>query len=141
MGRRLAFGGAVSSSLLLPPSLSCSKSGRYGARLLIPFRVGDRAIFGGMLACGIAVFAWYMGAILGRMADSIAASAWNHRVAYYWMAWHAAVGAKSSSVFGSFVDLGGFGLVLIDESRASVAAGVRDCLALTVVPISMFITK
>lgn len=57
------------------------------------------------------------------------------------MVWHAAVGANSSSVFGSFVDLGGFGLVLIDESRASVAAGVRDCLALAVVSISMFITK
>lgn len=89
----------------------------------------DRAIFGGMLACDIAVLVWYMGAIMGWMADSIAASAWNHKVACYWMAWHAAVGAKPPSVFGSFVDLGSFGLILIDESRASVAAGVRDCIS------------
>lgn len=67
-----------------------------------------------MLAYAIAVFAWYMGAIPGGMADSMAASAWNHRAACDWMAWYAAAGAKSPSVFGSFVDPGGFGLMLID---------------------------
>lgn len=41
-------------------------------------------------------------------AENLAASVWYHRAACNWMAWHAAVGAKSPSVFGIFVNLDDF---------------------------------